>query len=169
MRLAFLLSLLVLSVSCGQDGGGGSSTNSTAAAPQSEESCEFNGRAVACETIRGADGEGVDLLETMIDVPIKITDADIQFLADKTSSNQGRRISCATQVKNGEVYRFALRGNTLILMTGAGSYEMKRLTGSEGLTGSWTWKGYVDQGTHMIRQMTFLGQNRVIMRTSCEL
>lgn len=167
MRLASLMFLLVLSVSCGKDGGGGSSKSLSATAES--DSCNLNGRAVACESIRGADGEGVDLLESMIDVPVKITDADIQFLADKTSSNQGRRISCETKVKNGEVYRFALRGDKLVLMTGAGSYEMKRLNSGSGLTGAWMWKGYVEEGTHMIRQITFLGNSRVIMRTSCEL
>lgn len=168
MRLVSLLVLLALSVSCGKDGGGsgGASSSSTA---QNNDSCDLNGRAVACESIRGADGQGIDLLESMIDVPVKITDADIQFLADKTSATEGRRISCQTQVKNGEIYRFALRGNTLVMMTGEGSYEMKRLNSGSGLVGTWIWKGYVEEGTHIIRQMTFLGSSRVIMRTSCEL
>lgn len=166
MRLVSLFALLMLSVSCGQDGGGSSSSK---VAQREDASCELNGRSVACGSIRGADGEGVDLLESLVDVPVRISNSDIQFLADKTSTAQGRRISCNTQVKNGELYRFALRGDKLIIMTNNGTYEMRRSNGGGDLTGSWVWDGYVDEGTHMIRYMTFIGNNRVIMRTTCEL
>lgn len=163
MRLVSLLAILILSASCGQDSGGGSGSSGRRGI------CDLNGREVACESIQGADGQGIDLLESVIDVPVKIENADITFLADKSAISTGRRINCKTSVKNGEVYRFALRGERLLVMTASGSYEMERISDGNGLTGAWMWKGYVDQGTHVIRNMTFLGNNRVIMRTQCEL
>lgn len=162
MKLVSLLAILILSVSCGKDGGGSSSSSKRGI-------CELNGRAVQCEQINGADGLGVDLLETMVDVPVVIDGSEIRFTQDKTATSQGRRISCQTSVKNGEVYRFALRGDRLLIMTASGSYEMDKLSDGEGLIGTWKWKGYVDQGTHLIRQMSFLSNSRVILRTSCEL
>lgn len=163
MRLVSLLTILILSASCGQDGGSGSSSSSRRGL------CDLNGSTVACESIRGADGQGVDLLESVIDVPVKIENADITFQADKSAVSTGRRINCKTSVKNGEVYRFALRGEKLLLMTGEGSFEMTRLSDGEGISGAWVWNGYIEEGTHVIRNMTFIGNNRVIMRTSCEL
>lgn len=163
MRLVSLLAILMIAASCGKDGG--SSSSST----KSRGVCDLNGRAVACESIQGADGQGIDLLESVIDVPVKIENADITFLADKSAMATGRRINCSTSVKNGEVYRFALRGERLLVMTGSGSYEMNRLSEGSGLTGAWVWKGYIDQGTHVIRNMTFIGNSRVVMRTQCEL
>lgn len=163
MRLVSLLAILMIAASCGKDGGSSSSSSTKKGV------CDLNGRAVACESIQGADGQGIDLLESVIDVPVKIENADITFLADKSAMATGRRINCSTSVKNGEVYRFALRGERLLIMTGAGSYEMNRLSDGSGLTGAWVWKGYVDQGTHVIRNLTFIGNSRVVMRTQCEL
>lgn len=165
MRLVSLLFILILSASCGQDGGGGSSS----AGPKDNGTCSLNGRAIACEAIEGQDGQGVDLLESMIDAPIKITDAEIMFTADKSSTSQGRRISCSTRVKNGEIYRFAVRGQKLLVMTAEGSYEMERLSEGEGLMGAWVTHNYIDQGTRVTKQMSFLSTSRVIMRTNCEL
>jgi hypothetical protein len=163
MKLVSLLAILILSVSCGKDGGGSAGSSSKSGA------CELNGRAVQCEQINGADGLGVDLLETMIDAPVVIEGSEIKFMADKTATSQGRRISCQTSVKNGEIYRFALRGSGLLVMTASGSYEMEKLSDGVGLLGTYKWNGYVDQGTHVIRQMSFLSNSRVILRTSCEL
>jgi hypothetical protein len=105
----------------------------------------------------------------VIDVPVKIENADITFLADKSAQATGRRINCTTSVKNGEVYRFALRGDKLLVMTGSGSYEMTRLSDGDGIGGAWVWKGYVDQGTHVIKNMSILGNSRIVLRTQCEL
>lgn len=164
MRLVSLLAILILSISCGKDGGGGSSSSDSTR----RGLCDLNGSAVSCESIQGADGQGIDLLETAIDVPIKIEGTDITFMADKSSVATGRRINCNTAVKKGEVYRFALRGDRLLVMTGEGSYEMQRISDGEGVNGAWTWKGYVEQGKHVIRNLTIIG-NRAILRTSCEL
>jgi hypothetical protein len=162
MRLVSLCFVLLLYAACGQQGGSGSSSSN-------DGRCNLNGRSVACESIRGADGQGIDLLDSMIDVPIKVQDAEITFMSDKVALAQGRRIDCRVAVKNGEVYRFAVRGDKLLVMTGEGSFEMERLNDGAGLLGTWFWKGYVDQGTHLIRQMTFLSTTRVIMKNVCEL
>lgn len=163
MKLVSLMFILLLSVSCGQDGGGSKSSASK------EEGCSLNGSFVSCESIRGADGLGIDLLEAMIDVPVKVENSEITFLADKSAMSNGRRINCKVSVKNGEMYRFALRGDKLLVMTGEGSYEMERLSDGSGIGGTWSWKGYVDEGTHIIRNLTVIGNNRVILRNSCEL
>lgn len=163
MKLVSLITLLVLSISCGNDRGGSSSGKA------GNGICNLNGRSIACESIQGADGLGIDLLEAMIDVPIKVENADITFLADKSATSTGRRINCKVSVKNGEIYRFALRGAGLLLMTPEGSYEMTKLNDGEGLNGTWTWNGYIDQGTHVIRNLTIIGGTRAVMRTHCEL
>jgi hypothetical protein len=164
MKLISLLTILILAAACGKDGGGSSASSSA-----KNGSCSLDGRAVACESIQGADGLGVDLLDSMVDVPVKIADSDITFLADKTATSQGRRISCKTSVKNGEVYRFALRGSKLLVMTATGSFEMDRLTDGSALLGTWSWKGYEEGGTHVIKTMSFLSDTRVILKTNCEL
>ncbi|WPU67137.1 hypothetical protein [Peredibacter starrii] len=166
MKFASLLVLLALTAACGKEGGGSGRSSVAAGQPGV---CNLNGRSVACESIRGADGLGIDLLETMVDAPIQVTDSEIQFLGDKESLTQGRRIECRTNVKSGETYRYTLRGQRLLIDTESGSYEMTRLNSGEGLIGTWVWKGYVDGGTHIIRQFSFLGNDRVIIRTNCEL
>jgi hypothetical protein len=163
MRLIFLLTSLHLFVSCGQD-----ITGSSSRTPK-DGYCDLNGTRVACETIQEGDGEGVDLLESVIEVPVKIDNSDITFLADKTDISVGRRINCKSSVKNGEVYRFALRDGKLLLMTGSGSYEMERLSDGEDINGAWMWRGYVDEGTHLIRSMTIVNNRLAILRTTCEL
>lgn len=164
MKLVTLLTILILSVSCGKNGGSSSSSRE-----EQQDGCAQGGRMVACETIEGADGNGIDLLETMIDVPVKISGTDVTFLSDKSSSTKGRRIACDTTVKNGEIYRVALRGDTLNVMTSKGNYAMKRLSDGDSLIGAWVSNEYDRTGAHVIRQMTFLSDSRVVMRTYCEL
>lgn len=164
MKFASLLVILLLSASCGKDGASSSSSTSRGAGQ-----CNLNGRSVACESIRGADGLGIDLLESMIDVPVQVTSSEIMFQEEKVALTQGRRIECRTAVKKGEVYRYTLRGDALLVSTETGSYEMERTNSGDGLIGTWKWNGYIDEGTHVIRQLSFLGNSRVIIRTSCEL
>lgn len=161
MKFLSLAFLLAFTVACGKNG--------SSSSPQKEEGCNLNGSTISCDSIEGTDGLGVDLLESMIDVPVKLTDSEIIFMSDKVATSQGRRISCKTAVKNGEAYRYALRGSSLVVMTSEGSYEMSRLSSGDSIIGTWAWNGYIDQGTHIIRQITFLSDTRVIMRTNCEL
>jgi hypothetical protein len=46
---------------------------------------------------------------------------------------------------------------------------MTRLSDGDGIGGAWVWKGYVDQGTHVIKNMSILGNSRIVLRTQCEL
>lgn len=167
MKFVSLLTILILSAACGQNGGSGSSSSS--GGPQRNDLCSLNGRSVACASLEAADGQGVDLLEAIVDVPVKIENAEMTFLADKSSGVKGRRISCAISVKSGDVYRFALRGDHMMLMTPEGTFDMTKTSDGPGILGAWYWKGYVEQGTHMIRQLSVLSNSRVILRTSCEL
>lgn len=167
MKLVFLFLILAFAAACGNSGGG--SSGDTSSTKGDDGMCSLNGRAVACQSIEGSDGLGIDLLDSMVDVPVKIQDSEITFLADKADAKSGRRINCRVAVKNGETYRYALRGDRLMLMTAEGSYEMERLSSGDGLAGSWSWKGYIDQGTHILKTLTVIGSNRIIMRTSCEL
>ncbi len=167
MRFVLVVVLIILSISCGKNDDSSGSRSSEAEAER--ETCTLNGQSVKCSSVRGADGLGIDLLDLMIEAPVRIQGSVITFLADKTSASSGRRISCNINVKNGEVYRFAFQGDQLLMMTNQGQYKMTRLSDGEGINGAWMWKGYVDDGTHVIRTMTFIENTKAILRTSCEL
>ena len=170
MRFVLVVVLIILSISCGKNGdSSGSRTSDADANAEEREACHLNGQSVQCSSVRGADGLGIDLLDSMIEAPVRIQGSLITFLADKTSASSGRRISCNINVKNGEVYRFSFQGDQLLMMTNQGQYEMTRLSDGEGINGAWMWKGYVDDGTHVVRTMTFIENTKAILRTSCEL
>lgn len=164
MKLITLFFVILLSASCGME-----KKTDALSSSKSGSVCNLNGKSVPCATIKGADGEGIDLLETLIEVPVNIQNSEIIFLDNKSSFSSGRRISCETKVNKGEVYRFTMRGNRLLVETSEGSYEMERLSEGEDLNSSWMWKGYVDEGTHLIRKMTVINNERAILRTYCEL
>ena len=163
MRSVFLLITALICLSCGKNGVG---TNDS---PSLQEICDLDGNSSSCETIQGVDGSGIDLLESMIDVKVRISDSEILFLEDKKSISTGEKIVCETSVRTGENYQFNLRGNRLWIKTLNGSYQLARLNDGEGLNGTWIWKGLLSQGTQIFRSFTFVGTNQVIMRTSCEL
>ena len=163
MRISALFFVLLQLISCGREGGG---ANSSSVAR--EELCDLDGRAVDCTKIEGADGEGIDLLEAVIDVPVTVTGAEVTFLANRESNNSGRRINCNISVRAGEKYRYVVQGDKLILQTSEGEVDMKRISEGEGLAGAWMWSGYVDQGMHLIRKFTVV-ENRAIIRKHCEL
>lgn len=160
MKVVLFLISLSLLVSCGKD----SSVSS-----KDSTGCNLNGRSVACENIQGADGQGIDLLESMVDASIEVTDSSITFLSERTSLVEGRRISCSTAVEQGETYSYSVNGDTLTITARDKKLEFKRLNASEGLIGAWAWRGYEGEGAYIIRQMTFLSKNRAILRTVCEL
>lgn len=165
MRLISLFFILVLTAACGKQSSGGGGGGSS----YEKGTCNLNGRSVPCASMKSADGEGVDLLESMVDVPARVGNNEIVFQADRANKNLGRRIECGVEVRNGSTYQFNLQGDRLSLTTPEGSYEMRRLNEGNSINGTWVWKGYVDEGTHMIKQMTILGNKRVIMKHSCEL
>lgn len=164
MKFVPLMLLLTLAAACGQNGGDGGN-----ASADSKGLCNLNGNAVPCSSVSESDGMGVDLLEVMVDVPVKIQGADITFLSDKSSVLKGRRIDCSLNVKNGEVYRYAIRGDKLLLMTSEGSFEMEKTSDGEGINGAWFWQGYIEEGIHILRHITVISPNRMIFRTTCEL
>ena len=162
MRYVPLLLALMFVVSCGKES---SKTNSR----QESNTCLYEGDE-KCDTIQAADGLGIDLLDTIVDVSINVSNSEITFLESKVSRQEGRRISCETEVRNGEVYRFSVNGNKLNLKTDTGNFTFIRLN-DEGasIIGAWNWKGYVDQGTHVIKTITFISENRAIIKTHCEI
>ena len=167
MRIFGLL-LFVLVVGCGKD----SSSNKNSSARQEEEArqkCLLNNQWVKCSSLADADGQGVDILDTLVDVPAQVGNGVINFTKDGLSRDQGRRISCTTKVESSETYRYELRGDTLIVENAAGKYEYKRFSGGPGVKGSWMWKGYIGQGTLNVKTLTIIGNNRVILRDHCEL
>jgi hypothetical protein len=161
MRGLSFLVLGFLLVSCGKSDSNHSSSQQQQQAPQEAPVCNSDEPSSACI--------GVDLLETMIDVPVSFQDGALTFLADKNVAAKGNRITCTTRVRNGESYRLNLNGNKLTVMTSMGSYDMDRLDEGTELTGSWAWNGYIDGGVYIIKTLTFVGTNRVIMKTNCEL
>jgi hypothetical protein len=167
MKLVYLFFFLASLGSCGQKTQEKSGENELF--PNDKERCVLNGKNVPCKSLEIADGLGIDILESMIEVPVIMSNSEITFLEDKKNQSTGRRITCATSVKNGEVYKLIPRGENLLVMTSLGSYEMKRLSEGEGILGAWVWNGYVDQGTHVIKNMTILDFDRVVLRTTCEL
>ncbi len=163
MKFVPFLFALTLLASCGKSGSGGGS-----GAQNQEADCSINSVAVNCETIEG-DGAGVDLLESRIESPVRITGTEIVFLADKSTNAQGRRISCPTQVSNGEAYSFNLRGNSLDITTKAGSFTFTRLNSGADLNGTWVWKGYNGAtNVYTIRTLTVINNNRAFLKNSCE-
>lgn len=165
MRLISLFFILALSAACGKQSSSGGSSGIS----YEKGVCNLNGASVPCASMKTADGEGVDLLESMVDVPARVGNNEIVFQADRSNKNLGRRIECGVEIRNGSTYQYNLQGDRLFLTTPEGSYEMRRLNEGSSINGTWVWKGYVDEGTHMIRQMTILGGKRVIMKHSCEL
>ncbi len=163
MKILGLFFVMLLLMSCGQDGGG---TNSSSVARQ--VLCDLNGRPVECASISGADGEGIDLLEAVVDVPVTVTGQEVTFLAARESTTTGRRIDCKISVRAGESYRYEVRGDKLFLETSEEAIELDRISEGEGPAGAWMWKGYVDQGMHLIRKFTLV-ENRAIIRKHCEL
>ncbi len=162
MRLAPFITFIFLLLSCGQD------ENNSSVSGQ-KNLCDLNGSSVDCTAIEGADGLGIDLLNALIDVPVQIEETEIIFLRDKAVSASGRRITCKASVRNGEIYRYSLQDDKLLLMTEEGSFEYSRISDGEGLQGVWIWKGFVDQGMHLRKSITFIDDNRVVLRHHCEL
>lgn len=168
MRIFGLL-LLVFIASCGKD----SSSSKSSFARQEEEAsgqkCLLNHKWVKCSSLADADGQGVDILDTLIDIPAQVANGVITFSQSAVSTDKGRRISCTTKVEAGDSYRYDLRGDTLILDTNGAKFEYKRFSGGPGVKGSWMWKGYLDRGTLNVKTLTIIGSSRVILRDHCEL
>lgn len=134
-----------------------------------EQQCLLNHQWVKCSTLQEADGQGVDVLDTLIDVTAQVGNGVITFTQSAVSRDLGRRINCVTQVESGDTYKYQLEGSSLFVDTDNGRFEYKRFSGGPGVKGSWMWKGYIDRGTLNVKTLTVIGNNRVILRDHCEL
>lgn len=168
MRI-FSLLLLVLVASCGKDSSSSKNSFERQEEEVNGEKCLLNHQWVKCSSLADADGQGVDILDTLIDIPAQVGNGVITFSQSAVSTDQGRRISCTTKVQASESYRYELQGDTLIIDMNGAKFEYKRFSGGPGVKGSWTWKGYLDRGTLNVKTLTIIGSNRVILRDHCEL
>ena len=152
MRFVILAILITHLTSCGQQGPSGTSDKGEA---QNEEYV--------------TNIQDVDLLDVAMDVPVEISSSQIFFKQSVANSAVGVRSSCSVSVTSGEAYSYQLKGNSLLLKTSAGqSMNFSRVSGDQGsIVGSWTSKSKLG-GQLILRRLTFVAPNRMIMRTHCE-
>lgn len=110
----------------------------------------------------------VDLLDVAIDVPIELSSDKITFKRSSQNSASGVRTTCSVKVDAGETFQYGLSGNNLSLVQSDGKrLNFRRVSGEKSLAGSWTSKSR-EGNTLVLRRITFLGDNRLVMRTHCE-
>ncbi len=150
MRI-LLLSFLFVFVSCGQ----GQSAKHTASHKQNEEFA--------------TNVTEVDLLDVAMDVPVEILSGKITFKQSFSDSVSGEKSSCSVGVISGEVYDYTLSGSSLFIKTSNGlKINLKRISGEkDSIIGSWSSRTYVGDQLVM-RRMTFLSEDRLVVRTHCE-
>ncbi len=168
MRLGFLFVVLLTLSACGNDK---KSSKDPVSVLRQEEAvlCDLNGTKVSCESLEGPDGMGIDLLESTVDVSVNLTEYEVVFRETKTQTAQGRRISCKTSVRSGEVYKLIYTGSNLDVINESGeTIRYERLNEGDSILGAWVSRTYVDSGTHIIRQMTFVSHSHAILKTHCE-
>ncbi len=152
MKIFCSVLLFTLAISCGNSGG-----NSHSSGPEKQQ-----------DQIARGPADQVDLLESMIDVNIDVTPSEILFRQSKSSTAQGRKISCATKVQGGESYAYAITGDKMDITMGVDHITMDRLSPGTGLLGGWVWSGTDANGDYIIRSLNFVGTTRLIMKTHCE-
>lgn len=162
MRFFLFLIITLLFSSCGKN-------PRTIKTDGNKRPCVFNLLTNRCDPIQGNETSGVEILETVIEVPIKIQGEEIIFLENKSSFVIGKKINCELNVSKGEVYRFSINGNKLLIISQLGSNEFENQTAGENLVGHWVSKAYLDNGVLEIMQLYFLGKNKLILRKTCEL
>lgn len=157
MRFLLLTFLSVL-VSCGQDS---SSSNS-------KQNQEDNGNNPTL-TEYATDVKQVDLLDVAMDVPVEISGNKIIFKQSMTNSANGLQgTTCSVGVTAGETYSYQINGKTMDLVTSTGRMTFERVSG-EGNNIVGSWRGKSTSGSQLIlRRITFLTENRLVMRTHCE-
>ena len=171
MRFLLLTFLSVLVVSCGDKG---SSSSNNANGPQRQQAPTGNHNGNGTGTIVSpneytSDVKETDLLDVAMDVPVEISGSKIIFKQTVSNAANGIRSTCSANVTSGEAYDYKVAGSTLSIRTASGqAMDLSRVSGNDGsIVGSWTGKQYVgDQ--FIIRRMTFVSENRLVMRTHCE-
>lgn len=153
MRFLLIAFLSTLVVSCGQNGS--SSKSGSNDDRQNEEYV--------------TDVREVDLLDVAMDVPVEISGNRIIFKQSVADAATGVRSTCNVSVTSGEAYTFSVDGSNLTLRTPSGEkMSLKRVSGSgNSIVGSWSGKSY--KGDQLVmRRVTFVSENRLVMRTHCE-
>ena len=150
MRFLLLTFLSVL-VSCGQ---GSSSKNATPDVQNKEYITEVR---------------QVDLLDVAMDVPVEVSGNKIIFKESFSESTNGVSTTCSLGVTSGESYDFQISGTSMLIKTSSGKkMTFRRVSGvGDSIVGSWT--GRAKEGNQLVlRRMTFVSQDRLVMRTHCE-
>ena len=150
MRFLLLTFLSVL-VSCGQ---GSSSKNATPDVQNQEYITEVR---------------QVDLLDVAMDIPVEVSGHKITFKESFSESTNGVSTTCSLGVTSGESYDFQISGTSMLIKTSSGKkMTFRRVSGvGDSIVGSWT--GRAKEGNQLVlRRMTFLSQDRLVMRTHCE-
>jgi len=166
MRFLFPLLLMFL-ISCGKSSTPSSSSDNRrgpAVKPDVQEEIEEDiYRPEEVDTV-----VETDLLDISMDVPVEISENRIMFQKTDSQMLAGIRANCSMSVESGEIWDYVLKGaNVLEVFKGREKMTMNRVGEGKGIIGSWSWKGYEGR-TLILRRMTFVSMNRVVMRTHCE-
>lgn len=143
--------LLFIVVSCGK------SSSSGDRSPEKEEAISDE-----IDNVRES-----DLLDVTLDVPVEITADKMTFRKSANQMVNGVRTNCSLAVENGESWDYTLSGDRLDIYQDRKKITLMRVSDGDTIVGSFTWKGY-EGGAFIIRRMTFIGRDRVVMRVSCE-
>lgn len=109
-----------------------------------------------------------DFLDGTVDLPFQISGNKIIFKRGDNQSVTGLYTTCSMGVDFGEVWEFIQSGNDAleIIMKGK-RHRFERATPGKGLLGGWSWRTYQGE-TLILKRLTFLTMDRLIMRTHCE-
>ncbi len=130
--------------------------------------CVLNLYTNRCDPIQGNESSGIEILETVLDVPINIQADEITFLSEKKSIVVGKKMNCEINVTKGEIHRFEIKSGKLAILSPQGASIFENQSEGENLSGHWVWRGYLDNGVLEIRQLFFVGTKRLILRKTCE-
>jgi hypothetical protein len=150
MRFLLFIFLTAL-VSCGQDG-----------SKKGGEDVRQNDEYIT-------DVREVDLLDVAMDVPIEVSGNKIIFKQSVSDSSNGVASTCSIGVTTGETYDFSVNGSSMMIKTSTGKKMTFTRVSGEGndLVGSWSGK-FQEGPMFVMKRMTFVSQDRLIMRTHCE-
>ena len=111
---------------------------------------------------------GTDLLDATVDLPFQLSGNKIIFKRGDNQSVTGLYTTCSMGVDFGEVWEFIQSGDDAleIIMKGK-RLKFTRATPGKGLLGGWSWRSYQGE-TLILKRLTFLTLDRMIMRTHCE-
>jgi len=109
-----------------------------------------------------------DLLDATVDLPFQISGNKIIFKRGDNQSISGLYTTCTMGVDFGEVWDYNQTGSDSLDITMKGKlYKFQRATPGQGLLGGWSWRSFEGE-TLILKRLTFLTMDRLIMRTHCE-